>query len=305
EIAASLTPDVVLRFGPLPVSKPLTEYLERHRSATHILVDDGPDWADQSRLSSLVVSASPIAFCEALSEAVQPNGDSRSAWTSRWLGLDQAARTAMDKAIGEFDGLSETRLFAELAPLLPDGASVFGGSSMPVRDMDSFVPGSEKRLEFASNRGASGIDGVVSTALGMAAGSGRRVVLVIGDISFYHDMNGLLAAKLHEINATIIVVNNDGGGIFSFLPQAEYEEVFEPYFGTPHGLTFRDAAALYGTDYALAGDWPGFRSAVANSFSQPGVSIIEVPVADRSTNVAQHRVVWRQASAGRRALAGG
>ena len=116
---------------------------------------------------------------------------------------------------------------------------------MPVRDLDSFFGGSDQPIRVLANRGANGIDGVISTALGVAAVSEGPTVLVLGDLSAYHDMNGLLAAKLHRLNATIIVLNNDGGGIFSFLPQAGYTDNFEQLFGTPHGLNFEAAARMY------------------------------------------------------------
>ena len=153
--------------------------------------------------------------------------------------------------------LSEPRVMAEVAEAVGDGGTIFAGNSMPVRDLDAFVGGSDRRVRFLANRGASGIDGVVSSALGAAAVSDGAVVLVVGDVSFYHDMNGLLAASGSDEDVTIVVVNNDGGGIFSFLPQAVQVQTaqvaeFEPLFGTPHGLTFEAAASLYGLGYARA-----------------------------------------------------
>ena len=141
-----------------------------------------------------------------------------------------------------------------------------------------------------ANRGASGIDGVVSTALGVSAGAGGRVTLVIGDLSFYHDMNGLLAAGKWGLDATIIVVNNDGGGVFSFLPQAQFPDGFEEYFGTPHGLGFRSAAEMYDLGYEKVESWSEFRRAVSRSQSSKGTTVIEMP-GDRVSNVELHRKV--------------
>src|SRR5207248_795043 len=136
-------------------------------------------------------------------------------------------------------------------------------NSMPVRDLDTFWPSSPRQIRFLSNRGANGIDGVVSSAFGAAAASDGPVVLAIGDVSFYHDMNGLLATKLHPIDATVVLLNNDGGGIFSFLPQAESGgEHFEPLFGTPHGLDFRPAVEMYGGRLARTETWAQFSDAV-------------------------------------------
>jgi 2-succinyl-5-enolpyruvyl-6-hydroxy-3-cyclohexene-1-carboxylate synthase len=198
------------------------------------------------------------------------------------------------------DELFEGKVFAELAALLPEGSTLFAGNSMPVRDLDTFFPRSQRAIRFLANRGANGIDGVISSALGAAAASDGPLVLAIGDISFYHDMNGLLAAKLHDLSATIVLFNNDGGGIFSFLPQAAYPEHFEALFGTPHGLDFRPVADLYGAAYTRIATWDAFREAVAQGVAASGLSIVEVPT-DRERNVALHREMWRAVSA---ALAG-
>lgn len=289
EAAVSLAPEVIIRFGAVPVSKPLTVYLERHRQARHILVDEGISWRDPFHLTGESWQADPVLFCTELTSAIgsQPGSER---WQRRWRDLAEATRQAMSGEMSRFNEMFEGRIFTELARLLPEGSLLFAGNSMPVRDMDTFFPAIEKPLQFMSNRGASGIDGVVSTVLGASAVSSSRVVLVLGDISFYHDMNGLLAAKAFGLNATIIVINNNGGGIFSFLPQAECEDVFETCFGTPHGLSFDASARLYGLDYCLADSWPAFEVTVEKSLSGTGTTIIEVP-GDRKLNARQHREI--------------
>jgi 2-succinyl-5-enolpyruvyl-6-hydroxy-3-cyclohexene-1-carboxylate synthase len=147
-----------------------------------------------------------------------------------------------------------------------------------------------------ANRGTNGIDGVVSSALGAAAGFTQPTVLVIGDLSFYHDLGGLLAAKLHGLHLLIILVNNNGGGIFSFLPQADYPEHFEALFGTPLNLEFCPAVEMYGGHFTSVENWSSFASAVTAALNQPGLSVVEVR-SDRSDNVAQHRTVWKAVSA--------
>ena len=285
-MAASLAPEVVLRFGAAPTSKTLGQYIERHRSAYQLLVGDG-GWNDPFHASSEVLHVDPVLLCAGLASAVNGQGTSE-AWISRWRQVGEATREAMMREVSGVQEMFEGKLFTELADLLPDRTILFVGNSMPVRDLDTFFPATEKHIRLLGNRGASGIDGVLSTALGAAAVSQERLMLVLGDLSFYHDMNGLLAAKAHSLNATIIVINNDGGAIFSFLPQADYPDVFEPYFGTPHGLTFRHTAALYGLGYQRAEDWSTFRQAVMESLTNGGTTIIEVP-GDRAMNVALHR----------------
>ena len=296
DLADSLAPELVIRLGALPVSKPLTQYLEKHRQARHILVDESHDWRDPFRLTSQLFPVSPALFCESLSSALQVER-SDGEWSRRWRRIADSSRVALDDALDGCSEMFEGKVFSRLAGLLADAAVLFAGNSMPIRDMDTFFPYTHRSIQFMANRGASGIDGVVSSALGVAAVSQKRVVLVLGDISLYHDMNGLLAARAHGLNATIIVLNNNGGGIFSFLPQADYQDVFEPYFGTPHGLTFGAAAEMYGLHYSLADDWETFDRSVRESLSGNGVALIEVP-GDRERNVVLHRQVWEVVSAG-------
>ncbi|HEV2655496.1 MAG TPA: thiamine pyrophosphate-dependent enzyme, partial [Ktedonobacteraceae bacterium] len=142
------------------------------------------------------------------------------------------------------------------------------------------------------NRGANGIDGVVSSALGASAASDGPTVLVIGDLSFYHDLNGLLAARLHGLDLTIVLINNDGGGIFSFLPQASYPEHFEQLFGTPTGLDFAPVVQMYGGTFQRILRWNDFRVAINTSIENGGLHVIEVPT-ERASNVQMHRQLWQ------------
>jgi 2-succinyl-5-enolpyruvyl-6-hydroxy-3-cyclohexene-1-carboxylate synthase len=292
----ALAPDVVLRFGALPTSKPLAQFLARDHAGRHILVDDG-GWRDPLFLASDLIQADPVAVCAALGAAL-PERATASAWADAWRAAAEHARTAMAACLAAPDGTIEGRVFTELAALLPAGATIFAGNSMPVRDLDTFLPAGDHALRCLANRGANGIDGVVSSALGVAAVSPEPVVLVLGDLSFYHDLNGLLAAKLHGLRATIVVVNNDGGGIFSFLPQASQVAParFETLFGTPLGLDFRAAADLYGARFSRPESWEDFRAAVVSGIAGAGLSIVEVR-SERAANVTQHRVVWRAVAA--------
>ena len=165
---------------------------------------------------------------------------------------------------------------------------------MPIRDMDTFFHTNENNIRLMANRGANGIDGVVSSAVGAAVHC-RPLFLLIGDLSFFHDMNGLLAAKLHKININIILLNNDGGGIFSHLPQAEEGENFELIFGTPTGLNFEHAAMMYNGQYTKVLEWEDFPVAIREAAANEGLNIIEVPT-DRTRNLQVHRELWEQVS---------
>jgi 2-succinyl-5-enolpyruvyl-6-hydroxy-3-cyclohexene-1-carboxylate synthase len=290
-------PEIVLRFGAPPTSKPLTQYLQRHPNAQHVLVDGGSGWRDPSALSSDVVHADPRLLCLALDERIVGRGP--TAWTERWVRRDRATRHAIAEHLAGLDELFEGAVFPELASVLPDQATVYVGNSMPVRDLDTFFGATERPLRLLCNRGANGIDGVVSSAFGAVAGSSGPVVLVIGDVSFYHDMNGLLAARRHGLDLLVVLMHNDGGGIFSFLPQgddAEHAEHYELLFGTPHGLDFRPFVEGYGGAFSRVASWTEFGAAAKTALARGGLQVIEVPT-DRARNVVLHRQVWRAVAA--------
>lgn len=306
-------PELVLRFGAMPVSKPLLLYLQRHSACRQIIVDGDAGWNEPTLLASDVVHVDGRLLCSALLEqlshkeqgrysaqgleaesseisvssaAKNPNG-----WAMAWRDAAARTRAAIAEHMEALDELFEGKVFAELSALLPDNALLYTGNSMPIRDLDTFFSGGARAIRLLGNRGANGIDGVVSSALGASAAGAGPTVLVIGDLSFYHDANGLLASKLHGLNATIILLNNDGGGIFSFLPQAADPEHFETLFGTPHGLDFLPLAHMYGASYTRISRWDAFRAAVRNGLAGDGLHIVEVPTG-RDRNVALHRQFW-------------
>jgi 2-succinyl-5-enolpyruvyl-6-hydroxy-3-cyclohexene-1-carboxylate synthase len=300
--ATELRPELILRFGATPVSKPLLAYLERHRACRHVLADPGLPrrWPDPTLTVTDALAVDPTALCADLLEtlrsaerpAATPPVRALSEWLARWMEAQRRARAALTERLDAEPGLSEPAVFGELAALIPEGTTVFAGNSMPIRDLDTFFPGGPRAVHFLANRGASGIDGTVSTALGACAAGRQPLVLVLGDLSFYHDMNGLLAARRHGLTAVIVLLNNDGGGIFSLLPHADDPEHFEELFGTPHGLEFRPAAELYGLRYRAAADRAQFRAAVTEALGAPEVTVVEVRTR-RDRNAELHRRLWR------------
>jgi 2-succinyl-5-enolpyruvyl-6-hydroxy-3-cyclohexene-1-carboxylate synthase len=305
EAAGALAPDLVLRVGALPTSKALQLWLRKHARVRQILLGDG-GWSDPAQDVAWAVRADVASTCTQLDHALADMlGDTPLAdadWAARWRRINAHTREILAAELESDDEMSEPRLFAELSAALPAGATLWVSSSMPVRDLDSFAAWRDERVRVLANRGGNGIDGVVSSALGAAAASDGPTVLAIGDLAFYHDMNGLLAAKLHDLDATVVLVNNDGGGIFSFLPQGNPELVaprdFEALFGTPHGLDFSHAAALYGARFVRPGSWTEFHAALAAAVESPGLNIIEVWTTDRAANVERHRQLWAAVSAG-------
>lgn len=293
--AARLVPEVVLRFGAIPTSKPLQLFVQRHRTARQIVVDGGGGWNEPTGLATDMAHVDARRLCEALVAELPPSPareSARARWREAWTQANGRTRAALAGKMEALDEMFEGKAFAELAEWLPDGATLFVGNSMPVRDLDSFFFGSERRVRVLANRGANGIDGVVSSALGASAGGAGPLLLVLGDLSFYHDSNGLLAARQHGLDATIVVLNNDGGGIFSFLPQASQPEHFETLFGTPHGLDFRPVAEMYGARFERVTTWDDFRVSVRRGIDEGGLHVIEVPTR-RDDNVGLHRGMWQ------------
>jgi 2-succinyl-5-enolpyruvyl-6-hydroxy-3-cyclohexene-1-carboxylate synthase len=294
--AAGYSPELTLRFGAMPTAKPLLQFLQRHPQCRTIVVDGGAGWREPTSLAAEQLRCDELWLCEALLVRLEGAGPPDDAWPQAWIAADAAAREAIVAALSGREAISEPGVFAALAELLPAGATLFVGNSMPVRDCDTFFPAAERPVTIMGNRGANGIDGLVSTALGATAAGARPLVMALGDLSLYHDSNGLLAAKLHGLSATVVLINNDGGGIFSFLPQASERDQFERLFGTPHGLDFRPLAELYGARYTLAASWEAFRAAVGAGIAGEGLHIVEVRT-ERAENVADHRAIWPLVSA--------
>ena len=180
---------------------------------------------------------------------------------------------------------------AELGATLPPEATVVVASSMPVRDVETFFPARERPPRVLSNRGANGIDGTVSTAFGVAQATGGPVVLLIGDVALIHDLGGLVAASRLGLELTVVLLHNDGGGIFNFLPVAGEGDDFVEHVATPHGLDFAHAAALFGCGYEAVEDVEGFRAALGRALQADRTTIVAVRT-DREANVALHRAVW-------------
>ena len=300
-------PEVILRFGAAPTSKPFNQWLAGQPGVRRILVEEGgvatAGWRDPDLQGDEVVPAAPRALCDALTAALPSDAAAPSGWAALWRSANAAAREAMRDAVAGFDDTFEGQAVLDLRAALPSGSTLVAGNSMPVRDIDSFFFNTESDIRIVGTRGASGIDGVTSTAVGAAAAGGGPVALLIGDLSFLHDVNGLWPTHRYGLNLTIVLVNNQGGGIFSFLPQRQaVPDRFDAWWGTPHGVDLRHAVALHHGRHALlnAGEQ---RGAIADALARPGLDVLEL-CTERDRNVAQHGIVWaRSAEAVRGALA--
>lgn len=283
---AELKPEIVIRFGAMPVSKFLMIFIKEHSDARQWVIDSGWGWRDPTLLSAEMIYAEEAAFCESIASKLEERHD--TVYLSKWQQINKIAKEQLEK-IKEVSGASEGKVFAELARLLPDEAALFVGNSMPIRDLDTFFHANNKRIRIFGNRGANGIDGTVSSALG-AGTVCQPLYLIVGDLTFYHDMSALILSKLYGINITIIVLNNNGGGIFSFLPQAKQPRNFEKLFGTPLNITFEKIVEMYGGNYAKCEDWAGFESALKKSAGIKGLNVIEL-MTNREDNYKEHEQI--------------
>jgi 2-succinyl-5-enolpyruvyl-6-hydroxy-3-cyclohexene-1-carboxylate synthase len=299
-------PDLILRVGDLPVSKPLREWLASLAGTQQVALDPEGAWQDPASTLSANLAIDPVRACERL--ALEPAA-SDPGWLEDWRVLDTLAAEALDEVITTA-GLSEPAVAAALGELGPE-ATLFVASSMPVRDIETFWAARSDPPRVLCNRGANGIDGIVSSAFGAAAASDGPVVLLIGDVALAHDIGGLLAAARLGLKLTIVLIENGGGGIFDFLalsrsPMARRDEpsavadseadLYTRHVATPTGLDFARAAALYGLCHERAADMEGFRTALGRALAASGSTVVEVP-SEREANVRVHARAWEAVGA--------
>jgi 2-succinyl-5-enolpyruvyl-6-hydroxy-3-cyclohexene-1-carboxylate synthase len=280
-LAGELAPEVVIRVGDLPTSKPLRAWLAGLGDARQIAIDPENAWQDPDARVDLRLGSDPTATLDALDG---PAADER--WLSTWRNADQRVAERLAEGLGP--ALSEPLVAARLGQWLAPEACLVVGSSMPIRDVELYFPARVPLPRVLANRGANGIDGTVSTAFGIAAAAPGPVVLLIGDVAVLHDLGGLLAARRLGLDLTIIVLNNDGGGIFEFLPVASQGDAFEDHVATPHGIGFREVAGLFGCGYSAPTDEAGLHEALDAAHAGAQTTIIEVRT-DRRENLELHR----------------
>jgi len=243
KFVAANAPGLVLRVGDMPTSKPLRAFVAE---SSQIVIDPHGAWHEPTRQAELVLRAAAAPTLDALATAVEMrSGEWDAEWVDAWRGADRTAWAAIEASPDDFEG----KVLASLEPDLPDDAVVWVSSSMPIRDVEACFPQSPKRIRFLANRGANGIDGVVSSALGAATATGLPTWVLIGELALQHDAGGLLAARRAGVPLEIVCIDNGGGGIFDFLPVAEHADpgAYEAHIATPSG------------DVDLAALWPGLR----------------------------------------------
>jgi 2-succinyl-5-enolpyruvyl-6-hydroxy-3-cyclohexene-1-carboxylate synthase len=282
------SPDLVLRFGEMPTSKPLRSWLAES-GADQIVVDPLGDWNEPTRRAAALLRADPTELASGWAARL---GEDRPA-PAMWLEAEQVARAAIGSELGAADGITEPGLQLALGAAYDDGDLVYTASSMPIRDQEAFLPSTDADVTFLCNRGANGIDGLISSGIGAAHATGKPTTILTGDLGLLHDIGALAALRDVSTPVRIVVIDNDGGGIFHFLPQEKVLNAteFEPLLGTPRGVDAAKAAALFDLPHRHLGSLDDLGDALA-----AGTGLIEVKT-DRQANADLHRHVADRVSA--------
>lgn len=285
EVTMIHRPEVVVRFGMLPISKNTMFWLRslEKTETTIYFVDETGEWQDQLKQTQVAIQVQEQPFLQAVKENITVK--TSGSWTAQWIQWQKITEQTLED-LAEMNQLNETSASLLVHKQMMADGQLFVSNSNAIRFIDRFAAVENTSYHLFGNRGINGIDGIVSTALGMCATKSKRQnILLIGDLALYHDMNGLLLAQRYHLPLTIILLNNNGGGIFSFLSQRELEkEDFEPIFGTPIDLDFSLVAKLYGAEYTKAETLEQLDLLLEQTKTEPKFQLIEI-IGDREENV--------------------
>lgn len=282
-------PDTILHLGDQPASKRYLQFIEKYSPLHYISVLPHPFRSDPTHRVSWRLESDVKAFCETFSLPSARQID------REWVNfLDHCSKMICQILKIKLDNnnkLTEPAVARLISRILPAGHSLFLASSLPVREMDMFADSSRNKVSVSANRGVSGIDGTIASALGFGRGKNQPLTLLIGDLAFLHDLNSLALLSVLKIPITIVLINNHGGGIFSFLPIAEYKKVFETYFGTPHRFSFENIARQFEFAYHSPRNMQEFHVVYLKSVQSQGANLIEIQT-DRTENVQFHSQLY-------------
>ncbi len=287
--ARASTPDLALRFGEMPTSKPLRAWLAQS-GADQLVVDPCGGWNEPTARAAALLRADPTEL--AAGWAARLESEERGA-PQKWIDAERAARAAIEAELRGLDSLTEPGLHLALGGAHQDGDLVYTASSMPIRDQEAFLPATDADALFLCNRGANGIDGLISSGIGAAHASGRPTTIITGDLGLLHDLGALAALRDVSTPVRIVVIDNDGGGIFGFLPQAKAlgDGEFEALLGTPRGVDIGKAADLFDLPHRRLESLDDLPDALT-----AGTGLIEAKT-NRHANVDFHRRLADRVSA--------
>lgn len=269
-----IKPDLIIQFGDAPVSNSLLKFYNETK-CSKILVNEFGDVKDPSKTFSKILSMKTLDFCNAILQNIKPKKHF-SDKTKMLMKADETTNSLKREFLKSMDLSFEGKIVNEILTLIPESANVMFSNSMPVRDFDTFSPVIEKNINIYTNRGASGIDGINSTALGIAASSKQATVLFTGDLSFYHDLNGLFASYKYSIPLTVILINNNGGGIFEMLPVSKFGKIFQKNFITATNLDFKPFVEGFGGKHVIVKSSGDLKKQLTNAFESPAMNVLEI-----------------------------
>lgn len=270
-------PDFIIQFGRNFSSKALSNFISGS-SCEKLLVNQFGEWKNPTDKSTSVLDCDPEIFCRKIcaSIGIKPKNNKKHNWLNEFLTLDKSASRVKQKLIDNAVFPSESRILSELLAKIPENSNLMISNSLPIRDFDLSAPLMKEKIKVFHNRGASGIDGIISTALGIAKSSGKKTFLLTGDLAFFYDMNSLQIAQKYSIPLKIILINNNGGRIFEVLPISSYKKIFEEYFATPHNLDFKKFILAYEGNYHLAKSWNDFGKWLRQDSGAKTFSVLEI-----------------------------
>jgi 2-succinyl-5-enolpyruvyl-6-hydroxy-3-cyclohexene-1-carboxylate synthase len=291
DTARELAPDLVIHIGGVMVSKSFQHWVEVCRPRHYVRIAGHPGREDPGHLVSLRIEADIPRACEAL--AACGTGTKDSAWFNLMNACQDRAARALDSYFRASQDVSEPAVACCIAEMVRESDGLFLGNSMPIRDMERYAGATAICPVVFANRGASGIDGNIATVAGVAVGSKRPVTAILGDLAALHDLNSLGLLRNVPVPVILVVINNDGGGIFHFLPVSSHKDLFEPYFAAPHGLTFQSAAALFGLAYANPNSRDTLREQYRLALGKSRATLLEIQT-NRAENVDIHEAIDAQ-----------
>ncbi|MCX7798174.1 MAG: 2-succinyl-5-enolpyruvyl-6-hydroxy-3-cyclohexene-1-carboxylic-acid synthase [Melioribacter sp.] len=283
-------PDIILQFGSSPTSNVVLNFYKESK-AEKILINEFGDKNDPSLTAKTIIKINPVEFCSNIlkkSKSIKRKSD----WLKSILQLNKIVEEIKTKKLKEEKINFEGKILFELFNILPSNCNVMISNSLPIRDTDFFVSSCNKKIHIFCNRGASGIDGINSTALGIAKLSKIPTILVIGDLAFYHDLNGLHNAIKFNIPLTIILINNNGGGIFESLPISKFGKVYVENFVTPTNLEFEKFIKAYGGIYYTVDNDNDFKVKLLSSLKNKKLSVIEIKTNAKKSKINREKI-WK------------
>lgn len=283
-------PETIIQLGKRPTSKLILSWIESVRPKYNIVVENGPERIDPRHEVTHRVESDIKSFCNYVLTTNSSTSKANSDWQDHWIRINEVVSGKLEKFLTRSEELYEPTIARIVSEEIHESNTLVIGNSMPIRDFDTAGAFNGNWIKVVTNRGASGIDGVMATAIGVGIATNKSVTVVIGDLGVLHDLNSLAMASQLSSPFVVVIINNDGGGIFSFLPIAEYEEIFEPFFGTPHGLAFGESAKMFGAKYFNPSTVKEFRTCYSSAINESGFSLIEVKT-NRDENYLIHKEI--------------